>query len=92
MKAAVAIKVRGNLSLDGFDDLVEQIRETAHPQPSGRIVLVTWEAETAWKLRGIVQETLDALESEFYGYVDLPDIEEPGDGTDTDLSHFQVWE
>lgn len=89
--AAVAVTVLGGLSLDGFDELVELIRETAYPMPSGRTILIQWEADNYWQLRGLVQETRDAMESSFYGYFREFDIDEPGDGSDTNLARFQVW-
>lgn len=90
-KAAVALTVSGGLSLDGFEELVELIRETAYPQPSGRTILVSWEADTQWALAVQVHGTIEAIEANFYGYVDIPDITEPGDGTDTNLARLQVW-
>lgn len=89
--AAVAITVRGGLSLDGFDELVEQLRETAYPQPGGRTILVSWDAPDAWTLRGMVEETVSQVEANFYGYVEFPDRDNPGDGSDTNLARFQWW-
>lgn len=92
-KASVALRVKGALSLDGFDELVELIRETAYPHPSGRTILVEWEAESLWDLRGDVEHTLAGVSADFFGYVALPDTNEAiNDPNNTALNVLTYWE
>lgn len=89
-KAGVTLRIPGSATLDGIDELVEEVRKTAHPILSGRTLLIQWSAPNAWDLRGQVEETLEAVES-LGMYIDMPDTVNVGDGTDTDLSRLQRW-
>jgi len=67
VRVAVTTKLPGHLSLDDRDTLVERVRETAFPSlaPDGRTLNVEWTAETEWVLRGMVEETMEIIDSEF---------------------------
>ena len=65
--AVVRVPYPGHMTLNDIDAMIEKVRETAHPMPEGRSVVITWRADNEWDLRGQVAETLNDLEAEFSG-------------------------
>lgn len=92
-KAAVLVNIPGWNTLNDRDELVEKVRETAYPQPgaNNRDLLITWQEEDLWKLRGLVESTIDAVESGGYGIL-FPDRDEAVNGeTNSNLAVFSWW-
>lgn len=77
--ASVSINLPGSLSLDGQDEVMEKVRETAFPILQGRRLTIQWGADTQWLLRGLVEATINEVESMGYG-IEFPerDLDEPG--------------
>lgn len=61
----IVTKLPGWLSLDELDNLVETVRESARPVLTGRVLTITWRAESEWELRGLFDQTLAEVASLF---------------------------
>lgn len=83
--ASVSITLPGSLSLDGQDNVVEKVRETALPILQGRRLTIQWKAPNQWLLRGLVEETIAEVESMGYG-IEFP--ERDLDGNDS----YRLWQ
>lgn len=92
--AACVVRLSDSISLSEREDLIEKLREKAYPMPGLdlRTVMVTWEAEDAWNLRGLVEEAIAEVEDAFDGYVAFPERDGVTEGSgSTDLGKFSWW-
>lgn len=90
VNAAALGEISGSITLDQFDRLLERLREnaTAVPAMGMRGIYVTWVAPDPWQLRGLVEETILAVED----FIDFPEREPAGDGSGTDIGRFSWWD
>jgi hypothetical protein len=93
--AAIVIRFPGDISLDERDDLIETVRQYALPIVSDRNLLIEWEAESQWDLRGLVENTIYEVEANFARDGLFPDREvyevARRRADDTDLGKWAVW-